>query len=149
MTADAPPRIRPGLVWAIFLMQLFGFVTFASLQGLRALPWLPVNAALEGQFGRLTPLDWGLQWAVAALGMVAATLLFLLRRSALWFYLASTLAGGANMTRLLVLKGWAEPLTKLGDLGVFLLIATLVLSLLISVAILAYIVSLYRRGVLS
>lgn len=149
MTADAPPRIRPGLVWAIFLMHLFGFATFAGLQALRALPWLPVNVALEGQFGRMAPLDWWVQWAVALLGLSAAILLFLLRRAALWLFLAHTIAGGANTMRLLVMRSWFEPLTQLGTIGVVSLIAILVLSLLISVAVLAYVVSLYRRGVLS
>lgn len=129
-------------------MQLFGFITFASVQALRSVPWLPVNAALEAQFGRLTPLDWGVQWAVAALGLVAGTLLFLLRRAAFWLYLAHTIAGGVNLVRLTVTRGWFEPLTRMGGPGVVILVFTLLLSLLTSVAILAYIVTLYRRGVL-
>jgi len=149
VTADAPPRIRPGLVWAIFLMQVFGFVTFAAIQALRAVPWLPVNAAFEGQFGRLTPLDWVVQWIVAILGILAGTLLFLLRRSALWVYLVSTIAGAANGVRLMVTRGWAEPLTELGTIGQITLVVALALSLLVSVAVLAYVVALYRRGVLS
>ncbi|HKQ96516.1 MAG TPA: hypothetical protein VJV75_01445 [Candidatus Polarisedimenticolia bacterium] len=149
MTADAPPRIRPGWVWAIFLLYLFGFVSFLALQAMRAVPWLPVNAALEGSLGRLTPFDWGMAWIGNFLSMTAATLLFFLRRTAVWAFLVSILVGGVNTVRVLVTRGMAEPLTTMGGFGIVMLCLSLVTSLLISVAILAYVVSLYRRGVLS
>lgn len=145
MTADAPPRIRPGLVWAIFLLHLFGFVSFSGLLLLRAVPWLPVNVALTDRLGMITPLDWCVAWGASLLGMAGATLLFFLRPSALWVFVASTLAWVVVAVRLVTLRQAPESLTPIGGLGML----TLCMTLMTSVAIIVYILALDRRGVLA
>jgi len=66
-----------------------------------------------------------------------------------WWFLAAFVLGSANFVWHLVIKGLAGVFTSLGAMGVVIMIFGLAFGLLLSAAILAYVWTLYRRGVLA
>jgi len=149
VTENAPPRIRPGLVTAIALVTWLSFVMSLLVNVLMAMRLFPATLAAQQYFAGFTRWDWIVLSLVSALHVTAVTLLWFLRRAALWWFMASTYLGVINSGRLLVTHGLVNLYAALGPLGaVITFVMSYALSLVVSAAILAYVVSLYRRGAL-
>jgi hypothetical protein len=104
--------------------------------------------ATQQYLSRLTPLDWAIAAGVSVMQVVAATMLWFLRRQALWWFIASFFLGAANLARQVVTRGFMDQMGLGGPVGLVVGCLVLVGSALFSAAILAYVVSLYRRGAL-
>ena len=148
MTEDAPPRIRPGLATAIALVTWLGLAYALLSHALIRFGVIQMPLATQQYLARLTPFDWAITAAVTVMQMVAATLLWFMRRQALWWLFASYFLGSANFARQVVTRGFMDQIGIGGPLGVILGCMVLTGSTLISAAILAYVVTLYRRGAL-
>jgi hypothetical protein len=146
---NAPPRIRPGLVTAIALVTWFSVVLGIVVNVLIVFRLIPVTSATQQQLAGLTRLDWIILFALGAVHLTAVTLLWYLRRAALWWFMASTFLNTLNSGRMLVTQVLVNMYGILGTLAtVIIVLMGYALSLVVSAAILAYIVSLYRRGAL-
>lgn len=104
--------------------------------------------ATQQYMARLTPLDWAITSGVAVMQSVAATLLWFLRRQAIWWFMASYFLGAANLARQVVTRGFMDQMAIGGLVGFVTGCFILVGSAFFSALILAYVVSLYRRGAL-
>jgi hypothetical protein len=146
---NAPPRIRPGLVTAIALVTWLSFAWTLFTGALLGSGILPNTVAAQQYFMAFTRWDWAILSLLSAIHLAAVTLLWFMRRDALWWFMASTFLGGINSGRFLVTHGLVNLYATLGPMGsVVSFVMSYVLSLVVSAAILAYIVTLYRRGAL-
>lgn len=148
MTENAPPRIRPGWVTAIALLTWLSIAWTVLAGALFAFRLLPATVATRQYFAGFTRFDWTILSALSAMHLMAVTLLWLLRRTALWWFMATSFLGAANSARLLVMRGLTGYYASLGTFGIVVGFLSLAANLVVSAAILAYIVSLYRRGAL-
>jgi len=149
VTENAPPRIRPGLVTAIALVTWLSIGLSLLFDALLALGLFPATVATQRYFAGFTRWDWIIFSLLYLMHLTAVTLLWFLRREALWWFMASTILGSLNSGRFLVTHGLVNLYATLGPIGaVISFVMSNVLSLVLSAAILAYVVSLYRRGVL-
>ena len=149
MIENAPPRIRPGLVTAIVLVTWLSLVLSLLVNTLMVFGLFPLTVAAQQYFAGFTRWDWTIVSLLSVMHLTAVTLLWFLRREALWWFMASTFLGAINSSRLLVTHGLFNLYANLGALGaVISFVMSYALSLIVSAAILAYVVSLYRRGVL-
>lgn len=149
MTENAPPRIRPGWVKAIVLATWLSFAWSFFAGWLLASGRFPTTIATRQYFAGFTRGDWFVLTLLSLMHLMAVTLLWFLRRAALWWFMASTFLGALNSGRSLVMHGLVNLYSTLGAMGsVVSFVMGYVLSLVVSAAILAYIVTLYRRGAL-
>lgn len=146
---NAPPRIRPGWVTAIALVTWLSIGLSLLFDALQALGAFPSTVAMQRHFAGLTLGDWIVITLLYSMYLTAVTLLWFLRRAALWWFMASTFLGALNSGRHLVTRGLVNHDAALGAPGA---VASLVMSYALvlagSAAILAYVVTLYRRGAL-
>jgi len=145
---NAPPRIRPGWVTAIVLLTWLALGYALLSQSLIRAGLIEMPLATQQYLARLTPADWAITAAVSLMQVVAMTLLWLMRRQALWWLVASYFIGSANFARQVVTRGFMDQIGIGGPVGMILGCLVLAMSTLISAAILAYVASLYRRGAL-
>ena len=149
MTENAPPRIRPGWVTAIVLTTWLSFAWSLFAGWLVASGRFPTTIATQQYFAGFTRWDWFVLTLLSLMHLMAATLLWFLRRAALWWFMASTFLGVLNSGRFLVTHGLVNLYSTLGAIGsVISFVMSYVLGLFVSAAILAYVVTLYRRGAL-
>ena len=149
MTENAPPRIRPGLVTAIALVTWLSLGLSLFLNALLALGLFPTTVATQQYFAGFTRWDWIILSLLSLIHLTAVTLLWLLRRVALWWFMVSTFLGTLNSGRFLVTHGLLNLYATLGPLGAVLsFVLSYALGLAVSAAVLAYVVTLYRRGAL-
>lgn len=149
MTETAPPRIRPGLVTAFALVTWFSSPVAILINVLVAFNLFPTTIAAQQYFAGFTSWDWIIVAWLSVMHLTAVTLLWFLRRAALWWLMASTFLGSINSGRLLVTHGLLNLYANLGAPGaVISFVMSYALTLVVSAAILAYVVSLYQRGAL-
>jgi hypothetical protein len=149
VTENAPPRIRPGLVTAIVLVTWCSVVLGLLINVPMALGLFPATITVQQQLAGFTRLDWTILFLLSAVHLTAATLLWLLRRAALWWFMASTFLSTLNSGRMLATQAIFNLYGILGALATVIIVLTSYLvSLIVSAAILAYVVTLYRRGAL-
>ena len=146
---NAPPRIRPGWVKAIVLATWLSFAWSLFAGWLLASGLLPATLATRQYFAGFTRGDWTIVLLLSVVHLTAVTLLWFLRRAALWWLVSSTFLGALDSGRHLVTHGPVNLYATLGPMGsVVSFVMSYVLSLVVSAAILAYVVTLYRRGAL-
>jgi hypothetical protein len=145
----APPRIRPTWVWVIALLTWYGSLYGAVTELRMMLGFVPVPVSLQQYVAGLTPLDHVIALALGAMWCVGATLLWMLRRQSLWWFLVTFFLGGIDFARHAATRGIIGAFASLGAIGAVLAGFVFVAKPVIAAAILAYVVSLYRRGALA
>lgn len=148
MNVTPPPRIRPGWVWGIFIFYLVSITWSVLAQVLAHLGLVPVSAAQQEYMGSLRTVDYVTGFAIAAVQMVGATLLWLLRRQAFPVFMVGFVLGAASMAQHLTQPRFLNVFTSLGIAGMVGAGLAFAGGLVISAAILAYTWNLRRRGVL-
>jgi hypothetical protein len=148
-TVKAPPRIRPGWVWGIVILYIVSTASAIFTQVLRVLNVLPTTPVTDEYYSKLTTVDWVLTVVIGAIQLIAAVLLWLLRRQALWLFAAAFFLGTGNFIWQILGKGLGQIFASFGVIGVVSMIFGLALGLILSAAILAYVWSLCRNGVLT
>jgi hypothetical protein len=145
--ATAGPRPsggRPPLVWGI---SLFYFIcTPFSLLSLLLIPVMlsgsfPLPKAQRAYFESLTYFDYIAPVITTIVNLTAATQLFRLKRSALYFFAASFVLGVLMIAYNIFARNWLQAMGIAGVIGG-------VFGLDITVAIILYVWHLFRKGVL-
>lgn len=134
-------RKRPVWVW-IFSIYLFPSAAWTLLSFyLINTGAIPLSPAQEAYFDSLTTTDYTLAVAIGVANLIGAVALFLLRKAALYFFLAAL---GANLISGAwhgATKGWAEALGGSGLAGVL-------FSYVLMTAVCIYAWKLAKRGTL-
>ena len=148
MAITAPPLVRPGWVWGIFIFYLITFASALMTQVVMRTGFLPVRPEQQAVMQAMSAADYVVALVIGTLQMVGATLLWRLRRQALPVLMLGLTLSTANSVRVFMKPDIISIFSPLGLAGVFVIGFTVVFGLVISAAILAYTWRLYRGGVL-
>jgi hypothetical protein len=137
--AMAVPK-RPVAVWVIFLLYVFSFSWTLLGFVLIHTGEVPLNEAQQTYFAHLTLFDHITTAILLATNAAAAIFLFRLRRTAVPMFAAAFLLNLGLTIRAVFGSNWIEAIGTHGLAGY--------LGLCIVLAILLYVISLQRRGIL-
>lgn len=138
---ESVKRARPKLVWVITIFYFISFVFTALSFVLIYSGKIPVNAATQSYLASLTAFDHVVSGAIASCNLIAATLLFMMRRQAFHLFTTAFAMGLLLTLYHAITKGWVQAIGGSGFIGA-------ILGYAISISIIVYSYRLAMRGVL-